>query len=154
ERGPAPVKLERVSTIESLSKGSYQGRRYLTPVILSEAPERFISYQDHWRVVEGSRECVPYRAVSGSSQENAIAARRRLGGFFLRDRSWLLHLDAFHSRKMKPKRSFQGLAPLLGCLREPGTSGDSGAVNHVEQRRKARQEGSPGRKPAGVSRKM
>src|SRR5215472_16930927 len=50
-----------------------------------------------------------YHAVSGSSHENAVGARRALGGFFLRDRSWPLPLDAFDSshRKTKPK-------PLVG----------------------------------------
>jgi len=74
---------------------SYQ-TTHLTPVIpsagtsgqaLSEAPERFVSYQDHWRGVEGSRECVIYDAVSGSSYENAVAARCGLEGFFLPDLS-------------------------------------------------------------------
>jgi hypothetical protein len=58
---------------------------HLTAGILSEAPERCVSYQDHWREVEGPRGCVPYRAVSGISHDNAIAARCGLGGFFLRD---------------------------------------------------------------------
>src|SRR5215472_8389779 len=87
----------------------------LTPVIpsagtsgqaLSGALERFVSYQDHWRGVEGSRERVFYHTVSGSSYENAVAARCGLGGFFLRDRSFPLPLDAFHSSPgmTKPKR--------------------------------------------------
>ena|SRR5215469_17883830 len=82
---------------------------HLTRVILSGAPERFVSYRDHWRGVEGPRERVHYHAVSGSSHENAVGARRALGGFFLRDRSWPLPLDAFDSshRKTKPK-------PLVG----------------------------------------
>ena len=65
---------------------SYQ-TTHLTPVIQSGAPERFVSYQDHWRGVEGSRECVIYDAVSGSSYENAVAARCGLEGFFLPDLS-------------------------------------------------------------------
>src|SRR5262249_48270216 len=78
---------------------------HLTPVILSGAPERFVSYRDLWRAVEGPRECVIYNDVSGSSKENATAAPRWLGGHFLRDRSWRLPLGAFHSShgKTKPK---------------------------------------------------
>src|SRR5215472_10529067 len=70
---------------------------HLTPVILSEAPERFVIYQHHRRGVEGSRGRVIYDTVSGSSHESAIAARCGLGGFFLCDRSWSLPLGAFHS---------------------------------------------------------
>src|SRR5262249_23668526 len=79
---------------------------HLTPVILSGAPERFVSNQDHWRGVEGSRECVFYHTMSGSSHENAIAARCGLGGFSLRDGSRPLPLHAFYSshRKTEPKR--------------------------------------------------
>jgi hypothetical protein len=82
---------------------------HLTRVILSGVPERFVSYQHHRRGVEGPRERVRYHAVSGSSHENAVGARRALGGFLLRDRSWPLPLDAFDSshRKTKPK-------PLVG----------------------------------------
>src|SRR5215472_12350502 len=67
---------------------------HLTPVILSGAPERFVSHQDHWRGVEGSRERVIYHTVSGSSHENANAGPCGLGGFFLRERSWPTPLDA------------------------------------------------------------
>src|SRR5215469_7737272 len=47
----------------------------IAPVILSGAPQRFVSYQDHWRGVEGPRECVIYHTMSGSSHEIAIAPR-------------------------------------------------------------------------------
>src|SRR5262249_39072130 len=80
--------------------------KHLTPVILSGAPRRFVSYHDHWRGVEGSRERVIYHTVSGSSHENAIAARCGLGGSFLCERSSPTPLDAFHSSqpKTKPER--------------------------------------------------
>src|SRR5262249_39799604 len=88
---------------------------HLTPVIpsagtsgqaLSGAPEGFVIHQRYWRGVEGSRERVIYHTVSGSSYENAVAARCGLRGFFLCDRSWPFALDAFYSshRKTKPKR--------------------------------------------------
>jgi hypothetical protein len=80
---------------------------HLTPVILSGAPERFVCYQDHWRAVEGSRERVLYHTASGSSHENANAARCGLGGFFLRDRSWPTPLDAFHF--LTPQDEIQAL---------------------------------------------
>src|SRR5215472_2287673 len=79
---------------------------HLTPVILSGAPERFVSHQDHWRGVEGSRERVIYHTASGSSHENANAGPCGLGGFFLRERSWPTPLDAFPflTRMTKSKR--------------------------------------------------
>src|SRR5262245_21956514 len=82
---------------------------HLTPVILSGAPQRFVFHRRHWREVEGSRERVPCHAVSGSSQQSAIAAPCGLAGFLLHNRSWPLPLDAFHSshHKTKPK-------PLVG----------------------------------------
>jgi len=93
----------------------------LTPVILSGAPERFVSYQDHWRGVEGPRDRVLYHTVSGSSHENTIAARCGLGGFFLRDRSWPVPLGTFYSshRKTKPKHLVgqgNGRTPYGGML--------------------------------------
>ena len=94
------MKLARVPRIEialTLSKGCYQGTTYPTPVILSEAPERFVSHQHHWRAVEGSREHVPHQVVSGSSYENASGRELRAWRFFLRDRPWPLPLGAFHS---------------------------------------------------------
>src|SRR6516225_2269968 len=80
--------------------------KHLKPVILSGAPKRFVSYQDHWREIEGPRERVFYHTLSGSSHEKAIATPCGLGGFFLRDPSWPSALDAFFPphRKTKPKR--------------------------------------------------
>jgi hypothetical protein len=81
----------------------------VTPVILSGAPERFVSYQDHWRGVEGSRERVIYHTVSGSSHESAIAGRCGLRGLFFRDPSCPLPLDPFHSSHCRAKSK-----PLVG----------------------------------------
>src|SRR5262249_11248693 len=49
--------------------------KHLTPVILSEAPERFVSYQDHSRGVEGSRD----RVLTGVTP--SIETVRKLPGY-------------------------------------------------------------------------
>ncbi len=93
-------------------------------VILSEAPAKFVSGQNHWRGVEGSRGSIPGHAASGSSPKDVIPARCGLSGLFLGDRSPTLSpLGAFHSShgtgKCKPQ-AFTGTGYGENSLRQYG----------------------------------
>jgi len=62
-------------------------------------------------------------------------------------------LRVFGVERVSKMGSYQPEPPLGGGYPSQKLQAGRGAANHVEQRRQARQEGSPGRKP-GVTRKM